>query len=59
MAKKDCVEDCVDMQIRNVPLELLAQFDERIVKKLYPGGRSEAIRDLMRKAIQEQQAKES
>ncbi len=51
--------DCVNLQIRNVPLNLLTQFDETVVKKLYPGGRSEAIRDLMRKAIREQQAKES
>lgn len=55
MSKKNCV----DMQIRNVPLGLLSQFDEVVVRKLYPGGRSEAVRDLMRKAIQEQQAKES
>jgi metal-responsive CopG/Arc/MetJ family transcriptional regulator len=52
-------EDCVDVQIRNVPKKLLEEFDEVVVKPLFPGGRAEAIRDLMRKAIQEQRLKEA
>jgi len=51
-------EDCVDVQIRNVPRKLLSEFEDVVVKPNHPGGRSEAIRDLMRRAIQEQRAKE-
>lgn len=43
----------IDIQVRNVPQKLLEQFDEVVVKRFYPGGRSEAIRDLMRKFIRE------
>lgn len=52
-------EDCVDVQIRNVPKKLLEEFDEVVVKPLFPGGRAEAIRDLMRRAIQEQRLKKA
>lgn len=41
----------VDIQVRNVPKKLLEEFDEVVVKPLFPGGRTEAIRDLMRRAI--------
>ena len=47
-------EDCVDIQVRNVPRILLDEFDEKVVKRLFPGGRAEAIRELMRRAIREQ-----
>jgi len=47
-------ESCVDIQVRNIPKKLLEEFDETVVKTLFPGGRAEAIRDLMRRAIQEQ-----
>jgi len=50
-------ESCVDIQVRNIPKKLLEEFDETVVKPLFPGGRAEAIRDLMRRAIQEQRAK--
>jgi metal-responsive CopG/Arc/MetJ family transcriptional regulator len=50
-------ESCVDIQVRNVPKKLLEEFDEVVVKDHFPGGRAEAIRDLMRRAIQEQRAK--
>ena len=40
-----------DILIRNVPQKLLEEFDEKIVKPNYPGGRSEAVRDLMRVAV--------
>ena len=43
------------MLIRDIPAELLKDFDEKIVKPFYPGGHSEAVQDLMRKSIQEQQ----
>jgi metal-responsive CopG/Arc/MetJ family transcriptional regulator len=50
-------ESCVDIQVRNIPKKLLEEFDETVVKALFPGGRAEAIRDLMRRAVQEQRAK--
>jgi len=50
-------ESCVDIQVRNVPKKLLEEFDEVVVKPLFPGGRAEAIRDLMRRAIQDQRTK--
>jgi hypothetical protein len=43
------------MLVRDIPAELLKEFDEKIVKPFYPGGHSEAVQDLMRKSIQEQQ----
>lgn len=43
----------VDIQVRNVPEKTLKEFDEQVVKPFYPGGRSEAIRDLMRKFTRE------
>ena len=52
-------ESCVDIQVRNVPKKLLEEFDKVVVQPLFPGGRAEAIRDLMRRAIQEQRAKEA
>ncbi len=50
-------KNAVDLEIRNVPQLLLDEFDREVVEKSYPGGRSEAIRDLMRKAIKESKAK--
>jgi len=52
-------ESCVDIQVRNIPKKLLEEFDETVVKPLFPGGRAEAIRDLMRRAIQEQRMREA
>jgi len=46
-------EGFVDVEIKNVPIKLLEEFDETVVKRFYPGGRSEAMRDLMRKFIRE------
>lgn len=51
-------ESCTDIVVRNIPRKLLEEFDQKVVKELFPGGRAEAIRDLMRRAIQEQRAKE-
>jgi metal-responsive CopG/Arc/MetJ family transcriptional regulator len=50
-------ESCTDIVVRNVPRKLLEEFDQEVVKELYPGGRAEAIRDLMRRKLQEQRAK--
>jgi hypothetical protein len=43
------------MLVRDIPAELLKEFDEKIVKPFYPSGHSEAVQDLMRKTIREQQ----
>ena len=43
-------EGFADIEVRNVPAKLLEEFDE-IIKPDYPGGRSEAIRDLMRQYV--------
>lgn len=45
-------EACFDVEIRNVPKKLLEDFDKAI-KHRYPGGRSEAVRDLMQKFVRE------
>jgi len=50
-------ESCADIQVRNVPKKLLEEFDKVVVEPLFPGGRAEAIRDLMRRAIQDQRTK--
>jgi len=44
----------VDLTIIGVSEELLHDFSEYVVKSLYPGGISEAIMDLMKKAVEEQ-----
>ena len=41
----------VDLTIYNVPANLLREFAQKIISPYYPGGVSEAIKDLMRKAI--------
>jgi metal-responsive CopG/Arc/MetJ family transcriptional regulator len=46
-------EGFVDIQVRNVPVQLLEEFDKVVVKRFYPGGRSEAVRALMRKFIRD------
>jgi len=50
-------EDCVELKIDNIPVKLLDDFDELVVKPNYPGGRAEALRALMQDAVQEQRAK--
>lgn len=51
--------------VRDIPVKLLKEFDEKVVKPHYPYlgeainiARNEVFQDLMRKAIQEQQEKE-
>ena len=46
------------LTIYDIPAELLHEFSEYVVKPYYPGGTSPAIKDLMRKAVQEQKRKE-
>jgi len=41
----------VSLTIYDVPASLLREFGERIIRPSYPGGVSEALKDLMRKAI--------
>ena len=43
------------MLIRDIPAELLKEFDEKIVKPFYPGGHSKAVQDLMRNTIRERE----
>lgn len=45
----------VSLTIYDVPASLLKEFSATIIKPYYPSGVSEAIKDLMRKAILEQQ----
>jgi hypothetical protein len=43
----------VDLTIFDVPASLLREFAEKIIQPSYLGGVSDAIKDLMRKAILE------
>jgi len=43
----------VDLTIYDVPASLLTEFGEKIIQSSYPSGVSEAIKDLIRKAILE------
>jgi metal-responsive CopG/Arc/MetJ family transcriptional regulator len=45
-------ESCKDILVRNIPVQLLKDYNEAIKNK-YSGGRSEAIRDHMRKTVEE------
>lgn len=47
----------VDFTIYDVPASLLKEFCEKIVKPHYPNGASQAIRDLMREAIERETSK--
>lgn len=44
----------VNITIYDIPAKLVKEFSEKIVKPHYPNGINMAIRNLMRKAIQEQ-----
>ena len=43
----------VDLTIFDVPASLLKEFGEKIIRSSYPSGVSEAIKDLIRKALLE------
>ena len=45
----------VDLTIYDVPASLLEEFAEKVVRSDYPSGVNEAIKDTLRKAIQEHQ----
>jgi metal-responsive CopG/Arc/MetJ family transcriptional regulator len=51
-------EDLIDVVVKNVPNRLLEDFDDAIKTK-YPGGRSEAIRDLMRLFVRQEKREET
>lgn len=38
--------------VRDIPFELLREFDENVAKPFYAGGLDQAIKDLMQKAVQ-------
>ncbi len=49
---KKCDDDMfVELTIYNVPASLLREFAQKIVSPCYPGGVSDAVKDLMRRAI--------
>jgi hypothetical protein len=48
----------VSITIHNVPESLLKEFAEKIIRPAYPGGVSDAIKDLMRKAVEEKKQKD-
>jgi hypothetical protein len=45
----------VSLTIYDIPASLLKQFSQNVIKPHYPGGVSDAIKDLMRKAVNEKQ----
>jgi hypothetical protein len=47
-----------NITIYGVPADLLHEFSEKVIKPYYSGGITEALIDLMRKAVQEQKEKE-
>ena len=47
----------VNMTIYDVPSELVKEFSTRVVKPYYPGEISQAIKDLMRKAVRKEKEK--
>ena len=51
---RKCNDDMfVDLTIYDVPASLLREFGEKIIRSSYPSGVSEAIKDLLRKALLE------
>jgi len=48
----------VSLTIYDIPAELLHEFSEYVVKPHYPGGISPAIKDLMKKAVEQEREKE-
>jgi hypothetical protein len=43
----------LDLTIYDIPASLLREFGEKIIRSSYPSGVSEAIKDLIRKALLE------
>jgi len=46
----------VDLTIYDVPAGLLREFGKKVVHSNYPSGVNEAIKDLLRKAIMDQES---
>jgi hypothetical protein len=46
---------CIDLTLHNVPASMLKEFAEKIVRPYYNGNLNIAIRDLINKAIAEQE----
>jgi hypothetical protein len=51
--QKKLFEGSVNITIYDVPSELVHEFSEMVIKPYYTGGITEALIDLMRKAVQE------
>jgi len=47
----------VNITIYDTPASLLNEFSEKVVKPYYPGGISQAIKGLMKKAIEKEKEK--
>ena len=47
----------VHITVYDIPVELLNQFTSRVVKPYYPGGISQAMKDLMKKAVEKEKEK--
>ena len=58
LTKRKPGESYVNLTIHNVSSILLKEFMEKVVRPNYPGGISPAIKDLMRKAVEEHKQKE-
>ncbi len=44
----------VDLTLHQVPASLLAEFEEKVVKPYFGGNLNQAVQDLLRKALAEQ-----
>jgi hypothetical protein len=47
----------VNVTVYDILVELLNEFTRTIVKPYYPGGISQAIKDLMKKAVEKEKEK--
>jgi len=47
----------VNITIYDIPANLLHEFSEKTVRPYYPGGISQAIKDLMKKAVEKEKEK--
>jgi len=47
----------VHITVYDIPSELVEEFSEKIVKPYYRGGISQAIKDLMKKAVEKEKEK--
>jgi len=47
----------VNITIYDIPADLVQEFSEKVVKPYYPGGTSQAIKGLMKKAVEREKEK--